>query len=304
MNEPNIDQANLIIARRSVQGSHENVCAVTNPLDLSPAQMETLHDLAGAGIDAYFGAHLIHKQTRQLIRRKSGTPHTLIYVPLRGAVEWRSGGRSWTVRPGQVVICGAMQPQEADSLEDYLEVISLHTHIRLAGMTPDQPLFCEMAHTLPGDVGFWHEKLDAITTLCDNRHFAEMTANIIRLLLVELALRGAALVPHRRVTDPRVWRVMELLHEQVGNPRVLHEACRAAKVSASHLRLLFRRHLGVSPSVYNQDLRIREVLRLISESRLSIKEIAANLGYTDQQHLEKDFKKRFGVAPGKYRQSL
>jgi len=291
-------------ARRSEVAWDDLSLRIYNPLNLSSATVSVLHDLADARISSFNAVHLVQEQTPCLIRRRQGTPYTLIYVPLRGAVEWRSGEKSWTARPGQLIVSGARQPQEALSLEDSFEVISIHVHIQLPGTMPDHSLFTEMVHDLPGSCEFWHKKLDLVTTFYQESAFAEMTANILRMLLVELVLNGAELTPYPRVTDSRVKQAMELIRRQVGNRDVLSEASRITQTSGSHLRLLFRRQLGISPKAYHQDVRRYEVVRLLNRPELSIKEVAAQCGYANQQHLESDFKKKYGVAPGKFRKAL
>ncbi len=187
---PEATRTTEILRRRTLEKVNEYSVRVRNPLDLASEQVAQLEDLADAPVDVLSAEHFVQEGKRCLIDRKGGQPHTMIYLPLRGAIEWRSGDRSWTVRPGQAVIVGDRQPQYADSLEEIFEVISIHLHIRLAAALPDQPLFKQMVQAVPYSK-FWHQKLDAAVTLHLRRPRNRTLNDCVRHLLMDLVLFGA-----------------------------------------------------------------------------------------------------------------
>jgi AraC-like DNA-binding protein len=300
--EPEYDS--IIPPGRTVEQIDALNAKVYNPLDIGPGRVVELRDLAAATVEVLGAFHLVQRGRKRLIKDGRTTSYSMIYLPLRGLIEWRSGARSWTVGPGQAIVIGRDQPQGAVSLEDEFEVISIHAHIGLAGGVPDRAVFKEMVHDLPGTGQFWHEKLDTAVTLWREPAFAEVVSNIIRLLLIDLVAHGAEMLPHQRATDPRIKKAMDIIQKHLDNPQVLYEVCRITKLSQSRLRYLFNRELNISPKAYHQNTRLRAVLRLLRQPDLSLKEIAAQLGYSNQQHLEKDFKRDFGVAPGRYRERM
>jgi AraC-like DNA-binding protein len=79
---------------------------------------------------------------------------------------------------------------------------------------------------------------------------------------------------------------------------VLHES----GYSARHLRRLFQRHVGCSPSAFLQLSRLARSLRLMNTSR-SLTAIAHEAGYFDQAHFCRDFKTLSGITPTEYRAS-
>lgn len=290
--------------RRSLERVDARNTLVGNPLDLKPDRVSGLHDLAAAHVEVLGARHFLQTGMPCLIRDGRIVPHSMIYMPLRGRIEWRSGKRTWRVGPGQVILSAADQPQGAVCLEDEFEVVSIHAHIQLPGAPPDRTLFKDMVHDLSHAGDHWARQLDAVATFSPEPGFAPLCGNIVRTLLVDLALRGARMLPRRRVADPRVELAMEVIHNHLADPQVLQKVMDATQLSSSRLRFLFSRELDMSPKTFHQQVRLREAKRLLSLRAISIKEIATRLGYANQQHLEKDFKKAFGIPPGSFRKTL
>jgi len=67
---------------------------------------------------------------------------------------------------------------------------------------------------------------------------------------------------------------------------------------------LFRERYGVTPIRYLGRRRIEVACRMIEEGRMSIKEIAAALHYSDGAYFSGRFKKEMGVSPSEYREGL
>ncbi len=71
------------------------------------------------------------------------------------------------------------------------------------------------------------------------------------------------------------------------------------------LQRLFHRYVGVSPSWVIRRYRLHEaVARLERGEIVDWPGLAVDLGYFDQAHFIKDFKKMIGVSPGKYVSSI
>jgi AraC-like DNA-binding protein len=75
----------------------------------------------------------------------------------------------------------------------------------------------------------------------------------------------------------------------------------AALVDMKPLRLLrtFRKHVGLPPHAYLNQVRVHQAKRLIADG-YPIIDAALATGFTDQSHLHRHFKKMVGVTPGQY----
>jgi transcriptional regulator GlxA family with amidase domain len=60
--------------------------------------------------------------------------------------------------------------------------------------------------------------------------------------------------------------------------------------------------MGMAPSDYVINLRINVACDLLKSSDMSIKEIAASVGYDNAHFFSKLFKKKTGVSPKAYRE--
>lgn len=74
-----------------------------------------------------------------------------------------------------------------------------------------------------------------------------------------------------------------------------------ANVSSSHFFALFKREVGRAPIDYFIRLRMQRACRLLDETGMSVKEIAATLGYGDPFYFSRIFKSVHQVAPSGYR---
>lgn len=73
------------------------------------------------------------------------------------------------------------------------------------------------------------------------------------------------------------------------------------EISCSHLRKMFKQYTGKSPHQYYLDMKIIRAKELISNTRLSMKEIAFTLGFESIHYFSRLFKSKVGVAPSSFR---
>ena len=66
----------------------------------------------------------------------------------------------------------------------------------------------------------------------------------------------------------------------------------------------FFANFGVTPYEYQIQQKIFSAKNLLGHTKLSVKEIAASLGYDDQHYFSYMFKKRCGLSPTQYRKKV
>ncbi|MBL4575207.1 MAG: helix-turn-helix transcriptional regulator [Opitutaceae bacterium] len=87
-------------------------------------------------------------------------------------------------------------------------------------------------------------------------------------------------------------------------PIELEDVGQAVLLSPNYLTTLFRTHTGKTLDAFIKEERIKRSIRLLTETGKSVKEIAAELGFTDQFSFSRTFKRIKGVSPLNFRNSL
>ena len=92
-----------------------------------------------------------------------------------------------------------------------------------------------------------------------------------------------------------------IMDERVSGEIDLYDLASELNLSYSWFRKTFKEYTGHSPARYFQLLKLRRAQRLLSDTELSIKEIAYSLGYKSTEHFFSIFKKHTGCTPSAYR---
>lgn len=101
--------------------------------------------------------------------------------------------------------------------------------------------------------------------------------------------------------DWRVRAVIAYAGENLHRRATHEELARHVGLSSSRLRHLFKAETKSPLSQYLASLRIEKAQALLETSSLSVKEISAMVGYAHASHFARDFKKRMGAPPARYR---
>ena len=198
-----------------------------------------------------------------------------------GMVSWRSPG---------VADRFAVEPASAP-----VRVYSLRFSV--AGrLAPDHRL-------LPGHEGLVR-RFDDLEAA--NRRRADKTEPVVRaalVLLVEQLLARETGSGDAGFSPAAVTRMQRLLDERAAAGVRPADLASAVGLSPDHFARKFRRHFGMPPRRWIQRQRMRKAANLLAETTLSVKEVAAALGYDDQRFFARVFRQAYGVAPTRYRAS-
>jgi transcriptional regulator GlxA family with amidase domain len=74
-------------------------------------------------------------------------------------------------------------------------------------------------------------------------------------------------------------------------------------LSSSRLGHLFKLQMGVDLSHFLANERLKKAADLLRRTELSIKEIAATVGYHHSSSFDRGFQKKFGMAPADFRRN-
>ncbi|WP_206999586.1 helix-turn-helix transcriptional regulator [Trinickia mobilis] len=106
--------------------------------------------------------------------------------------------------------------------------------------------------------------------------------------------------PARLMADnPRVETMKARLVADLSEPVTLTDLAQAVDLSAFHAARLFTRETGLPPHAWRNQVRLQRALGPL-RAGVSVAEVAAATGFTDQSHFTRHFRRMFGVPPGRW----
>ncbi|MEM6424425.1 MAG: AraC family transcriptional regulator [Cyanobacteria bacterium P01_D01_bin.128] len=108
--------------------------------------------------------------------------------------------------------------------------------------------------------------------------------------------------PAQRLDRYRFSQVIDYIYAHLGRDISLHQLAQLVGLSPHHFSQLFKHSTGLSPYQYVIHCRVNRAKALLKNSREPIAAIAHTVGFTDQSHLNRHFKRIVGVTPRQFRQ--
>jgi AraC family transcriptional regulator of arabinose operon len=101
--------------------------------------------------------------------------------------------------------------------------------------------------------------------------------------------------------DPRVDWAIEQMHARLAEPLRVVDLAARVNLSASRFAHLFTQHAGVPPLRYLNTIRLERARLLLERTFLSVKEVMAQVGFSDPGHFSRDFRRYHGIDPSELR---
>ncbi|MEM1247977.1 MAG: AraC family transcriptional regulator [Acidobacteriota bacterium] len=128
--------------------------------------------------------------------------------------------------------------------------------------------------------------------------------SLARIFLVKL-LRGYAEQPDEevaRMPPKRFRRVLDLIERRYGTDLGVEELAHEAQLSPSHFSRLFKRSLGQTPHRFLMQYRVERACELLNrDPERPLAQLALDVGFADQAHFSRTFKRFAGTTPRGYR---
>lgn len=95
-----------------------------------------------------------------------------------------------------------------------------------------------------------------------------------------------------------------IIREKLESRITIQEIAEQMGMGYSNFRKLFKEFTGVSPALYQQELRLQKAKELLSTTNTSIKEIAYQLNFDSPDYFSSKFKMKVGCKPSEYREKM
>ena len=144
--------------------------------------------------------------------------------------------------------------------------------------------------------------LQLYSEYCQQQECCSLTVEGLLLESLAAASRGCKL---RSDEEPSRWRIMrEKIHGDFRESLRVKDLAEAAGVHPVHAARIFRRYSGRTPGEYLQHLRVQAACRMIAQNSDSLSGVAAQVGFADQSHMNRTFKRVVGTTPGAFQHQL
>ncbi len=94
---------------------------------------------------------------------------------------------------------------------------------------------------------------------------------------------------------------LDIICNEYSNAIDLNDLARECHLSPSQFRRTFRKLLGTSPLQFILNVRLQAAADLLTNSRLSVTEIAMKCGFNESNYFTRQFRQHIGISPSEYR---
>jgi AraC-like DNA-binding protein len=105
-------------------------------------------------------------------------------------------------------------------------------------------------------------------------------------------------------SSPAVRRAIHFLEKNLHKKLTLQQIANEAGFSPTYFTTLFRKETNYAPLSYFSHLKVLKACEFLDYTRMKVKEISFQLGYSDPYYFTRDFKKKMGMSPRQYRNRI
>ena len=173
--------------------------------------------------------------------------------------------------------------------------------LHMLALPLNRPFLCEPSHEIRAGI----QEIEKEFRLKDRFFQYEISARLTRLLIKIARWRNNqdqnSFSPHMTNMYKHMCQVRSVFLTRYSNNWQLEDMARLANLSRSRFCFLYQEFFQTSPM---QDLateRFAMARHLLQTTSSNVQEIALRVGYTDLCHFSKQFKKIYGISPGRAR---
>lgn len=177
-----------------------------------------------------------------------------------------------------------------------LEHIFSH-HNRFDALLVKEPGDCDLVGMLMAQMVKEYEERPA--------YYEENMQHFVTLLL-NILTRNVASTPATGEDEPLINKILLHLHQHISDPdklRIDHLAG-TFNLSANYVGEYFRKFTGESLQAYITQYKMQLVQQRLTNTALTVSQIAGEFGFNDESHLSRQFRKHSGVSPAQYRRTV
>lgn len=215
------------------------------------------------------------------------------------ALEYAAAGSLSVVNPGEMHTGEREQGGELIYAALYVPQAALST--MLACQRGERPA---IGQAIISDGDIWRNFAVAHQLVMEGDDAAAAEEAMVLGVSILFDRYGTRPLVHAEAEYPKaVRRAMEFFQAYAFDSISLEDASNASGVSLFHLIRLFQRHVGLTPHTYLTQIRIAKSQQLLKLG-IPASQVALDVGFADQAHFTKRFKRLTGATPAHYARSF
>ena len=152
------------------------------------------------------------------------------------------------------------------------------------------PTFDFMLHLIRARLGYPLALEVASVFVYDETHFSTDAQPLVSLGLLN-------------DFEPRVTKAIRIMEAHIDETISIVSVAQQLTISSRRLEKLFQQHLQCSPGAYYLRLRLQRARKFVTDTLLSMQEIAIRTGFNSLSAFSRSYKKHYQNSPSEYRQS-
>ncbi len=210
-----------------------------------------------------------------------------------------SAGQGFLIEPGVVntYYADRLDPWEYTWVE--FSGLRISQYMQMAGLSSQSPIFT------PSSPDYGESLRNELLYIANHKSASPL--NIIGHLYLALDLLISGSSNRRRLQGGSlqkfyVHEAIVFIEQNYMNPITVEDLSRQCKLDRSYFGKIFRKQLGQSPQEFLISFRMARAAELLAATTISIGEVSQQVGYANQLHFSRAFKKVYGMSPRDYRQ--
>lgn len=235
-----------------------------------------------------------------------------IFLVIEGVCKFAVGDKIYALRAGDTVLLPPDKPHYTMGGEYTridVEITPGYINTFFTEEARDILLKCfnnkEILHLSSSKTGVFKNCCMEISSQKDDESLFILAGFLLRLLCNESDAASAAAPSHSphvySYGNEKLKSIVDYIEENYKDIRSLDETARACYVSKSHMCRMFRRELGISVVDYVNSVKLRHACSMLSDTSMSIVDIAVECGFNSSQYFSRIFKAFSGCTPQQYR---
>lgn len=219
------------------------------------------------------------------------------HLPLYGRFKISYPGGQIIEEPGKLYLLPAITPLKFSPIIPTTHLWA-HFFSRYLQTVPllSLPLAIPATREHAEKMDFIFGNLQSADTFSKANHLRNLLSDLLMPFLEQMAEHLPQTIPVNEFS-----RIVNYIDAQLNRDIEVSELASIVALPRAEFSATFRRAFGVPPKQFISMRRITRARELLTESTVSIKEIALRCGYRDEFFFHRIFKKYTGVPPARYR---